>query len=155
MGCCDKLMGSCKNCRLRCNDKLMTILNLVAAAMIIVCGVMRFVYFKKRNQEKNAPSIFDCILSAYILIFITLLILAEFRVVIIRKYFNFLDRKMGRGWFLLFMGLLILEKVTALEIVLGIFILLIAVINMIVGWGEPSDGKNAPMKQTTATEIEL
>lgn len=141
MGCCEKLMNSCKTCRLKCNDKLMVVLNLIACVMIVVCGVMRFVYFKEKKANIN---IFDPILSIYIFLFIIILVLAEFRVILIRKYFNFLDRKMGRGWFILFMGLLILEKVTALEIILGIFILLIAVINMIVGWGEPSDGKNAP-----------
>lgn len=125
-------MGSCKTCRVKCNDKLMTVLNLIAAVMIIVCGVMRFVYFSKRKQADGNDikvNVFDIILSLYILIFIVILVLAEFRVVLIRKYFNFLDRKMGRGWFILFMGLLILEKVTALEIALSIFILLIAVIN--------------------------
>ena len=143
MGCWTSFKESCKTCRLKCNDKLMTVMNLIACAMIIICGVMRFVYFvKKDKDEKKAKiNIFDIILSIYIIIFVIILVLAEFRVQRIRKYFNFLDRKMGRGWFILFIGLLILEKVTALEIILGIFILLIAIINMIVGWGEPSDGK--------------
>ena len=144
MGCCDNFKISCKTCKLKCNDKLMTVLNLIAAAMIFICGVMRFVYYKDRNTkyQNTSINIFDVVLSIYIFLFLIILVLAEFRVIWIRKYFNFVDRKMGRGWFILFMGLLILETVTSLVIVLSIFILLIAITNMIVGWGEPSDGKN-------------
>jgi len=70
--------------------------------------------------------------------------MAEFRILFVRKYFNFLDKKIGRGFFIIFIGLLILEVHTALEIVLSIFILGIGLLNIIVGWGQPPDGKNAP-----------
>lgn len=110
----------------------MLVLNLIAAAMIIVCIAYRFIYVKKKEDGAN---VFFAILTVYLALFILILILAEFKIRFIRKYFNFLDRKIGRGFFIFFMGLLILDKTSALEIILGIFILLIAIINIGVGWG--------------------
>ena len=115
-----------------CNDKLMRITNLVAAAMILVASAFRFVYMKDDEEDSN---VFFIILTIYLILFICLLVMAEFRITFVRRYFNFLDRKVGRGVFILFLGLLILDKTNALEIVLSIFIFLIAFINMIVGWG--------------------
>lgn len=118
--------------KMTCNDRLLKIMNLVAAAMILIAIAFRFVYLKDENEDSN---FFFIILTIYLILFIVLLVLAEFGVKIVRKYFSFLDRKVGRGCFILFLGLLILAKTNALEIILSIFILLIAFINIIVGWG--------------------
>lgn len=126
MGCREKLNGL----KVHLKDRVMLILNLIAISMIIVCIVYRFVYVGKK-EEKN---IFFMILTIFLALFIIILTLAEFQVRIVRKYFNFLDGKVGRGFFIFFIGLLILAKTNAIEIIFSIFILLIALLNILVGW---------------------
>ena len=81
-----------------------------------------------------------------------MLVLAEFRVQRIRTYFDFLDTKWGRGWFILFIALLVLENDTALEICLSIATIIIALVNMVLGWNQGSDGKEAQLKRDQAAK---
>ena len=82
-------------------------------------------------------------LTAYLLLFIVILILAEFRNLRVRVYFDFLDHKWGRGWYILFIALLVLERNGSMEIGLSLIVMVIAVLNMIIGYNQGSDGKEA------------
>ena len=107
MGCWDTFTGCIKTCQGKCNDRLMMITNFVAAGLIIVCIVFRFYYMSTSNEDVKQKSIFFILLTFYLIIFLIILILAEIRNRIIRKYFNFLDGKIGRGCFIFFIGLLV------------------------------------------------
>ena len=87
------------------------------------------------GTKDYGKNVFFIILTVYLILFIVILVLSEFRNRRIRKYFNFLDSKIGRGCFILFMGLLVFIKDRPMEIIFGIIILIIAVANCIVGWG--------------------
>jgi uncharacterized membrane protein len=80
-------------------------------------------------------SFFFCMLTIYLALFIILFVLILFKVALFAKYFNFLNSYIGKGMFIIFLTLLILERKTALEIILGICLLIIAIINLVVGCG--------------------
>ncbi len=82
-------------------------------------------------------------MSIYELIFLGLIIAAEFKFERPRLYFDFLDSKVGRASFIAFTMLLILEVSGAAEIILGIIVLLFALIGIIAGWDEGTDGVNS------------
>lgn len=103
------------------------IMNLLACIMILVCVALRFVYMSQGDFK-----FFAIILSIYLVIFVGGLALAEFKVQKVRTYVNFLDSKFGRGAFIIFLALLILEN-EVVEIILFIVIAVIGIINMIVG----------------------
>ena len=131
MGCVDKCMSCSKKLQGRCNDRLMMVTNLIASALIVVCIVLRFIYL----IDKKTANVFFILLTIYLIIFLVIFVLAEVRNRRIRKYFNFLDSKIGRGCFLLFLGLLVFLRKRWVEIIIGIIIVVIAVANCIVGWG--------------------
>ena len=78
-------------------------------------------------------------LTIYLALFIILFVLVLFKVALFTKYFNFLNSYTGKGFFIVFLTLLIFERKTALEIILGICLFLIAIIDVIVGCGAVPD----------------
>ena len=56
--------------------------------------------------------------------------------IFIRTYFNFLDQQFGRGVFLVWLSMMLLERKTSLEILFCIIVLLIASIDLILGYGD-------------------
>lgn len=121
----------------------MMIANFIACALALIAGALRFVYIAKKDDGAN---FFTVVTGIYIIIFATMTIFAEIRNRTLRKYFNFLDGKVGRGVFLFFIGVLILLN-RAYEIIAGIAIGIIAVINCVMGWGQSSDGKDAQLQR--------
>jgi hypothetical protein len=96
--------------------------NLVAVAAIFVSmahrlAYARFSYYTDIDEETKAvlnsvefienTSSFYYILVAFITFFTLVLALAEFRNEWSRRTFSFLDHKTGRGFFLIFIGLMI------------------------------------------------
>lgn len=145
MCCCDCAKKIVIFCETRCSDRAMIILNLVACAMILICTAFRFVYVAQGNYDGTDQSRigFFIILSIYLFIFTVFQILAELKNVRVRLYMNFLDGKFGRGLFFIFLGLLIISSTSALEIVLSLCVLAIGSLNMLIGWTQGSDGKDA------------
>jgi hypothetical protein len=107
-------------------------MNLFAVILMVICIIMRFTYLGEVN-------LFFTILTIYLIVFLVLLVLAELKRMTVRIYFNFLDTKVGRGIFIMFLTLLIMEKDSGLEIGMGIVLLIIALFNIFLGWGEGSD----------------
>lgn len=97
---------------------------------MLVCIVFRFVGFREPGT-----SFFFYMLTIYLLIFIAMFVAALFKVKRITLYFTFLNSQVGRGFYIVFITLLILEKKAPLEIILGILLMIIAVLNVIVGCG--------------------
>ena len=123
-------------------------LNLLACIMMLILIILRF-YYVSLNTIPTSRVVFFIILSIYELLFIGLLVAAEFKAQRPRLYFDFLDSKIGRGGFIAFTMLLILEVSKAAEIILGIIVFSIALLGIIGGWGEGSDGVNAVPPSTT------
>ncbi len=102
----------------------MILVNVIAVAAILVSigerlSWIKYSYtpFAQRNDDiralmktpeyKENTSAFYYILVAFILIFSIFFLLAEFRVKSARETFSMLDTKSGRGFFLIFIGLMI------------------------------------------------
>ncbi len=83
------------------------------------------------------------ILSIYLLIFIGLIVAAEFKKEKPRLYFDFLDNQFGRSLFITFTQLLILQKSSAVEVILSIIIFAVSLIGMFLGHDLPPDGINS------------
>ena len=112
--------------------------NLIAATLMLVCIALRFYYVSVDGADSTI--IFLIILSFYQVIFIGLLVAAEFKKEKPRLYFDFLDDKFGRGCLIIFLMLLIFENNKWVIVILGIVVLLIGLIGIIAGWSQPRDG---------------
>ncbi len=121
----------------------MIILNLIASILVLVCIAFRFYYVSLADDDTKARMFFFIVLSIYLAIFTFVQILAELKIQRVRTYVNFLDTKFGRGCFFIFLGLLVLEVKGALEIILAVIVLVIGVLNIMIGFGQGSDGKDA------------
>ena len=127
------------------NGRLPLIMNLFACLLMLICIILRFYYIATLDKDVAPTSRlgFFVILTIYLLIFLCLIVAAEFKRERPRLYFDFLDSKRGRACFIAFTMLLILEVSGAAEIILGIVVFVIAILGAIAGWYEGRDGVNA------------
>ena len=130
-GCCTSSKGCISFIESKCGETTMLVLNLIAIAAQIVCIVFRFVYILIGTEVAKA---FFYILSAYLVIFEVLFVMSIFKIKKIRHFFVFLNGYMGKGLFIIFNALLILEVKNTLEICLGTLMIIIAVIDIRVGF---------------------
>jgi len=63
---------------------------------------------------------------------------------LIRTYFGFLNTIFGRGMFLMFMAIIVVEIQERGEIFICIFCFIIGVVDVIVGWKEMKEGLPSP-----------
>ena len=117
------------------NPKMIRILNILACVFLFIGAIFRMIECFK------AFNLFFFITSLYFFTFITFVaaveISEEHKVsVFIRTYFNFLDQMFGRGVFLIYLSFMLLERKTALEILFCILILGIAIVDVVLGYGD-------------------
>lgn len=137
--CCDRLS---KTLLSKCSQRVLMTINLLACTLMLVCIALRFYYLSIGMTQGNQVAFF-VVLAVYQVIFIALLVAAEFKMERPRLYFGFLDNKFGRGGLIVFTELLIIGGTDAIIIILGIVVLVIGVFGMVVGWSQGPDGKNA------------
>jgi len=144
---------------------VMRILNMNATFLIVIGVLIRFSYFKaiSVNQEVSVETgevdadgnpILETEKKEFwekqylffyfntIFIFpplIALLILMEFKVkhASLGKYFNFLDSYLGKGFYILMLALMILEKTTTVEWIFALANTCIAILNIVVHFMQP------------------
>lgn len=73
--------------------------------------------------------------------FTVLLAMAELRSNWVRGKFVFLDTKTGRGFFMIFIGLMIPQNNNGVSVAMSVITNLIGLINLFVGYGQGSDMK--------------
>ena len=115
--------------------KLIRVLNVIACALLFLGAIFRIIECFK------AFNLFFFITSLYFFVFIIFVAAIELHEgnkvsVFIRTYFNFLDQMFGRGVFLIYLSFMLLERKTALEIMFCILILIIATIDVVLGYGD-------------------
>ena len=125
--CCPHFDRMAVWCQSKISERVIRVMNILCCVMLLVCVAFRFVY-----MTDGSPAFFYAILSVYIALFTIALGLAEFKVNKVREYISFLDTKYGRGVFMIFLSLLILEG-HALDVILFLCIFAIGVTNMIIG----------------------
>ena len=124
----------------KCNGKFMLVLDLISCILMLLLIALRFYYVGVGSAEKP---VFHVILSIYLLIFIGLIVAAEFKKEKPRLYFDFLDSQFGRSLFITFTQLLILQKSSTVEIILSIVIFSISLLGICLGYDLGPDGINS------------
>lgn len=117
------------------NPKMIRLLNILACVFLLIGAIFRMVECFK------AFNLFFFITSLYFFVFIIFVAAVEIQEehkvsIFIRTYFNFLDQMFGRGVFLIYLSFMLLERKTALEIIFCILILIIAIIDVTLGYGD-------------------
>ena len=79
----------------------------------------------------------------YYIFFCVILVLAEVSdtnrfSIMVKTYFNFLDRTFGKGLFIIFQAMMLVEIGDAGEVILALACIAIGICNLIIGWGEAS-----------------
>ena len=130
------------------NGRFMMILDLLACVLMLILIALRLYYvFSGKNKK-----VFYIILTIYLLMFIGLLVAAEFKKEKPRLYFDFLDSQFGRSVFITFTQLLILDDSKVTQIILSIVVFAISLLGMILGHGLPPDGINSGKVPPPAAE---
>ncbi len=128
----------------RCSERFTLGLNLFACSLMLLSIALRFYYVSIGTLIPGASIVFFVILAIYQIIFISLLVAAEFKLQRPRLYFDFLDSLYGRSSLIIFIELLIIDATNAAIIVIGLVVFLIAIIGIILGWEKGPDGVKLP-----------
>ena len=151
-GCCGRCCRRLGRCCFRSlyylvSDRSMIFINIIAAAAILISIAERlswarhgYKHIKDRTDEdkellrspeyKENTSSYYYILSAFIIIFTICLVLVEFRNKWMRRTAAVLDTKFGRGFFIIFIGLMIPQNKNGVAIAMSV----IGLINLCVGY---------------------
>ena len=136
--------------------KTMQIINMNAIFLIFIGTLVRFSYFPERSQIIEQTSKdedtgedqvlyetyvenetlgfkFSTIVLLPVLIVLYVLIELEVSKDSLCKNFNFLELPVGKGLYLLMLAIVLLEKTNTVEIIFGIAIFVISVLNIVVG----------------------
>jgi len=127
----------------KCNDKVAKIANIVAVFALGVGTVFRFLYNFGVGPETAGFNFFFFISSLYMLSFVSILALVVFKpdhqkAQLARTYFNFLNSITGKGFFLIFLAFILCEKTDQGEIFIAIFVIIIGIVDIVLGWNEAS-----------------
>ena len=132
-------------------DRSMIFINILAAAAIFVSmaerlawGRYAYVPKSKRTDSdreilasvefKENTSAYYYILVAFITIFTISLIMAEFRSKWMRTTFCVLDTKFGRGFYIIFIGLMLPQNNNGVSIAMSVITNVIGLMNLCVGY---------------------
>ncbi len=138
------------------SDRSMIFVNVIAVSAILVSMGERLSWAKyeyyaladrdeaiqaimKSPEFKENTSAFYYILVTFIVLFSFFFLLAEFRAKRTRETFSMLDTKGGRGFFLIFLGLMIPQNKNGVAIAMSVITNLIGLLNIIVGYNQGSD----------------
>ena len=106
--------------------RLVKILNYICALLLLTCCVLRSIDFVKSKDP------FFFLLTFYLFGFTTLLIIAEIKVRRVIVYVEILNTRLGKGFYILFVGLLLFDEKRKTDMLIAIFIVLIGLFNVLV-----------------------
>ena len=100
--------------KVKCTDKVLRIANLVAVGGLFFWGILRFLS-SLGLIGTGGFQLFLLFTSIYFLIFVAMLGFAWLEGenkygIMVRTYFNFLDKIIGKGLFLIFLSMILVEK---------------------------------------------
>jgi hypothetical protein len=103
-------------------------MNFACAGMMIYDGTIRLLDLKTNTDP------FFFILSLYLFGFATLLIMAEVRYRKVLVYIEFLKSRIGKGIYVMLIGLLIFDENRRTDTLCAIMIFLVGTFNLVVGF---------------------
>jgi hypothetical protein len=84
---------------------------------------------------------FFFLLTFYLFGFLILLILAEIKIRRVIVYVEVLNTRLGKGFYILFVGLLLFDEKRKIDMLLAIFVVLIGIFNVLVACMRDTRGK--------------
>lgn len=108
-------------------------MNYICAVLMIADAVLRtLTFFDVVYVDTSTGDIFFYILTFYLLTFSGLLLSAELRWPRVLVYFEFLKSRLGKGFYLVLVGLLVFDERRKISLSLGIALVLVGFFNIIV-----------------------
>lgn len=107
--------------------RIVRLMNFASAGVMVYDAVMRMI------DLKNNTDPFFFILSIYLFGFATLLILAEIRYRKVLVYIEFLKHRIGKGIYVMLVGLLLFDENRKTDMFCAILIFLVGTFNLVVG----------------------
>jgi len=122
-----------KRCGGVCSEKALRIVNIISGILLLIVAIIRFAYL---FEDFEAFTLFADI---YLVVFVIVLLASESACGVgaakaTRTYFNMLDSIFGRGLFMIFLGIVMLEKTDRGEELFAIIAIIIALLNIVVGY---------------------
>lgn len=102
------------------------LLNYLVVFLLLVSVILRFIQFRSESDP------FFFLLTFYLLFFAVLLVIAELKIKRIIVFVEFLNGRIGKGVFILFVGLLLFDESRKVDMFIAMFIVLIAFFNIMV-----------------------
>ena len=103
-------------------------MNYIAVLAMIACSVFRFIDFGKAIGD-----LFFYMLTFYLIGFAALLFCAEVRIGNLLVYVEFLDSRLGKGAYILFVGMLMFDETRLRDIAFALYVVLTGIFNIILG----------------------
>ena len=110
------------------SNKVNLILNFACAVGMIVAAVLRLIRYEGRGFHVDG---FYFAFSMYLILFAVILAAAELELRLIAKYVEFLVSPLGKGVFLLFIGILMFDQSKDIDSIASIAISLIGLSNLV------------------------
>ena len=145
--CCTKCCSVLLKVKHLFSDKIMIVINIIPILCILIVLAQRLAYARygypmfwnpeivlSSDYQENTSAYFY-ILTVFITIFTVMLALAEFRLPSLRLFCRFMDYKVGRGLFMIFIALMLAQGYNATAIALTIIIIVVGCLNIFVGLG--------------------
>jgi hypothetical protein len=106
--------------------RIVRLMNFICAGAMVVDAVSRLFEF----QNQSDPFFF--LLTFYLFGFATLLVMAEIRYKKVLVYLEFLKGRLGKGFYVIFVGLLTFDDKRKFDMLIGIGLTLVGIFNLIV-----------------------
>ena len=121
------------------NPQYRHFLSIAAIILLGLGSILRFLYTLGIGPEGAGFNLFFFISSVYLISFVSLLWLVEMEkpneyTTKAKVYFNFLNSLVGRGLFIIFCSLILVEKSDQNEVLIAIFAIIVGGINVVLGW---------------------
>jgi drug/metabolite transporter (DMT)-like permease len=102
-------------------------LNYTCAVLMLIDIVLRFMSFKSETD------LFFFLLTFYLFGFSALLILAELNIRRVVVYVEFLNGRIGKGLYVVFVGLLLFDETRKWDMIFAIVMVLVGFLNILLG----------------------
>lgn len=106
--------------------KMCKILNYISSLLMLISVVLRCIDFKSSTDP------FFFLLTFYLFGFAVLVIIAEIKIKRVIAYVEILNNRIGKGVYIIFVGLLLFDEKRKSDMLISIFIVLIGLFNVMV-----------------------
>lgn len=107
--------------------RIVRLMNFIAALMMVINAIIRFTDFSDQSDA------FFFILTFYLFGFAALLIMAEMRYKKVLVYLEFLKSRIGKGIYIVLIGVIVFDDDRASDVATAIVLTLIGIFNIVVG----------------------